>query len=82
MSEEQNAQSVEERVRKIVEEEIRPALRMDGGDIAFMGMEGSQVQVQLRGACAGCPGAQMTLKMGVEKHLKERVPEVESVVAV
>ncbi len=82
MPEEQNAQTLEERVSKILEEEIRPALRMDGGDIQLVGVEGAEVRVQLRGACAGCPGAQMTLRMGVERHLKERVPEVESVVAV
>jgi Fe-S cluster biogenesis protein NfuA len=82
MPEEENAQTLEERVSKILEEEIRPALRMDGGDIQLVGVEGTEVRVQLRGACAGCPGAQMTLRMGVERHLKERVPEVESVVAV
>jgi len=82
MSEEQNAQSLEERVKQVLEQEVRPALQADGGDIALVAVEGTEVQVQLRGACAGCPGAQMTLRMGVEKHLKERIPEVESVVAV
>jgi len=82
MSEENNTQSLEERVSQVLEEEIRPALRMDGGDIQLVSVEGTEVRIQLRGACAGCPGAQMTLRMGVERLLKERVPEVESVVAV
>jgi len=77
-----NGESLEEQVRQILEQEIQPALRMDGGDIQLVGVEGSEVRVQLRGACAGCPGAQMTLRMGVERILKERLPGVESVVAV
>lgn len=82
MPEENSSQTLEERVNQVLEEEIRPALRMDGGDVELVGVEGSEVRIQLRGACAGCPGAQMTLRMGVEKRLKERIPEVESVVAV
>jgi Fe-S cluster biogenesis protein NfuA len=80
MSDEQSTPSLEERVKKVLDEEIRPLLRMDGGDIALVEVDGGVVRVQLRGACVGCPGAQMTLRMGVEKRLKERVPEVESVV--
>lgn len=72
---------MEEQVKAAIDE-IRPALQMDGGDIEFVGMEGGTVKVRLKGACAGCPSAQMTLQMGVERHLKERVPDVESVVAI
>ena len=63
MSEEQNTQTLEERVKQILDEEIRPALQADGGDIALVAVDGAEVQVQLRGACAGCPGAQMTLRI-------------------
>ncbi|MDR2578545.1 MAG: NifU family protein [Chitinispirillales bacterium] len=57
--------------------EIRPRLQADGGDIEFVGVtEDNVVQVRLRGACAGCPGAAMTLKMGVERVIKEKVPEI------
>ncbi|MDR2694649.1 MAG: NifU family protein [Chitinispirillales bacterium] len=61
-------------------DEIRPRLQDDGGDIEFVGVTGDNVvQVRLRGACAGCPGAVMTLKMGVERIIKERVPGIKSV---
>jgi len=60
--------------------EIRPRLQADGGDIEFLGItEDNVVQVRLQGACAGCPGAAMTLKMGVERIIKEYVPEIKSV---
>jgi len=63
--------------------EIRPRLQDDGGDIEFVGVtDDNVVQVRLRGACAGCPGAVMTLKMGVERIIKERVPSIKSVESV
>lgn len=63
--------------------QIRPSLQADGGDIELIAVsEDGQVSVQLQGACAGCPMSQMTLTHGVEKHLKEVIPEVTSVVAV
>ena len=62
---------------------IRPMLQNDGGDIELVSTdEGNNVKVRLQGACRGCPGAAMTLKMGVERLLKERVPEVKQVIAV
>lgn len=63
--------------------EIRPMLQADGGDIELVEVkDDGTVHVRLQGACAGCPGAMMTLKMGVERILKERIPEVTEVVAV
>jgi Fe-S cluster biogenesis protein NfuA len=70
-----------EKVEAVVNE-IRPLLQADGGDIELVGIEAGVVKVRLRGACAGCPGAQMTLKMAVERRLKEKVPEVERVESV
>lgn len=63
---------------------IRPALQADGGDIALVDVneDTGVVQVRLQGACAGCPSAQMTLQMGVERAIMEEVPEVKRVVAV
>lgn len=58
---------------------IRPALQADGGDIELVDVAEGVVKVRLRGACGGCPMSQMTLKMGVERVLKERVPEVKRV---
>jgi len=71
--------SLEEQVLEVIKE-IRPHLQMDGGDIEFVAMEGKMVKVRLQGACATCPSAQMTLKMGVERILKQRIPEIEGVI--
>lgn len=72
----------EARVAEVIES-IRPMLQNDGGDIEMVSIEeDNTVKVRLQGACKGCPGAAMTLKMGVERLLKERIPEVKEVVAV
>ncbi len=64
-------------------EALRPALQGHGGDIELVATENDNtVKVRLQGACQGCPGAQMTMTMGVEKILKEKVPEVKKVIAV
>ena len=62
--------------------EIRPMLQADGGDVELVEVEGGVVKVRLQGACAGCPMSQMTLKNGIERILKEKIPEIESVEAV
>ena len=63
--------------------EIRPQLQADGGDIELVEVtEDGIVNVRLVGACAGCPGAQMTLQLGVERVVKARVPDVKAVEAV
>ncbi len=63
-------------------DQIRPMLQADGGDIELVDVtDDGLVKVRLQGACAGCPGARMTLQMGVEKRLKETVPEVSGVEA-
>jgi len=72
---------MKERVEEALKK-IRPALEADGGGIELVDVVDGVVQVRLQGACQGCPGAQMTLKMGVERVLKEEVPEVKSVQAV
>lgn len=63
-------------------EKLRPKLQADGGDIEFLGVENGIVRVRLTGACAGCPMSTMTLKMGVERYLKEKIPEVVRVEAI
>ncbi len=72
---------MEENIKKALEE-IRPRLQDDGGDVEFVSVENGEVRVRLKGACGGCPMAAITLKRGIERILKERVPGVESVVAV
>ena len=71
---------MEEKVKKIIEEKIRPALAMDGGGIEYRGMEGNNVKVRLQGACQGCPSAQITLQMGVLRTLQMEIPEIEGVI--
>ena len=61
---------------------IRPMLQADGGDVELVEVEGGVVKVRLQGACAGCPMSQMTLKNGIERILKEKIPEIQSVEAV
>ena len=73
---------MEEKIKQIIEEKIRPALEMDGGGIEYMGMDGNNVKVRLQGACQGCPSAQITLQMGVLRTLKQSVPEIEDVIPV
>ncbi|MBE9531774.1 MAG: NifU family protein [Proteobacteria bacterium] len=60
---------------------IRPALQADGGDVALVDLdeENGVVRVELQGACSGCPSAQITLVMGVERAIKEAVPEIKEV---
>jgi len=72
-----------EKIEKIIDEQIRPVLQMDGGDIELVDVDSDgTVKVRLKGACGGCPMSQITLTMGVEKRLKEAIPEVKGVVAV
>jgi Fe-S cluster biogenesis protein NfuA len=81
-SEANTDQTLEEKVKDIIEN-IRGALQSHGGDVELVGIdEDNTVNVRLQGACQGCPGAAMTMKMGIERILKEKVPEVKQVVAV
>ncbi len=73
---------VERKIIEILNEQIRPALARDGGDVRFCGFENGVVKLHLKGACSGCPSATITLKMGIEAYLKEYVPEVKEVVRV
>ena len=74
--------TLKERVEDAISD-IRPSLQADGGDIELIAVsEEGEVSVQLQGACAGCPMSQMTLTHGVEKHLKDVIPEVTKVVPV
>jgi Fe-S cluster biogenesis protein NfuA len=71
-------EQLEEAIRQ-----VRPALQRDGGDIELVGFDdGGTVKVRLKGACGSCPMSTMTLKMGVEKFLKQQLPEVKEVVQV
>lgn len=73
---------MEENVKAAIEN-IRPFLQRDGGDVEFVAYtEDHIVQVKLKGACHGCPHAQLTIKNGIERILREQYPEIEGVEAV
>jgi Fe-S cluster biogenesis protein NfuA len=74
--------SVEERIKAILENEIRPAVAMDGGDVVFAGFHDGVVEVVLQGSCAGCPSSTATLRFGIEARLRDEIPEVSRVVQV
>ncbi len=70
---------MKDKVEKVLEE-IRPGLQADGGDVELVDVtEEGIVKVKLTGACAGCPMSTLTLKMAIEKKIKERIPEIKTV---
>ena len=73
---------IEEKIVKILEQKIRPAVARDGGDIKFKEFKDGVVKVQLQGSCSGCPSSTMTLKQGVQNLLCHYLPEVKEVVAI
>lgn len=70
------------RIREIIDQEIRPAVAMDGGDILFEAYQDGVVMLRLQGACSSCPSSTLTLKMGIENRLREEFPEIRDVVQV
>jgi Fe-S cluster biogenesis protein NfuA len=72
---------MKEKVEKVLSK-IRPNLQADGGDVELVNVKAGVVTVRLKGACGGCPMAAMTLKNGIERVLKEEIPEVKQVVAI
>ena len=72
---------MEEKVKEALAQ-IRPALQADGGDVELVGVDEGIVSLKLTGACGSCPFAAMTLQHGIERMLKEQIPEVKQVVAV
>ena len=73
---------IEQKIVKILEQKIRPAVARDGGDIKFKEFKNGVVKVQLQGSCSGCPSSTMTLKQGVQNLLCHYLPEVKEVVAI
>src|SRR5262249_45318629 len=72
---------IAQRIQRILEDEIRPAVAMDGGDIVFAGFHDGRVELYMQGSCSGCPSPTATLKMGNEARPREEIPEVQEVVA-
>ena len=77
-----NLNEIEEKIIKILDQKIRPAVARDGGDIKFKEFKNGIVKVQLQGSCSGCPSSTMTLKQGVQNLLCHYLPEVKEVQAI
>jgi Fe-S cluster biogenesis protein NfuA len=75
------AGDIEARIRQILEDEIRPAVMMDGGDVTLERFEGGIAYLSMKGSCTGCPSSTLTLKMGIENRLKDSIPELDEVVS-
>lgn len=60
-------------------DELRPYLMADGGNVELVDIEGPIVKLRLQGACGSCPSSTMTLKMGIERRLREKIPEIAEV---
>ena len=73
---------IEQKIVKILDQKIRPAVARDGGDIKFKEYKDGIVKVQLQGSCSGCPSSTMTLKKGVQNLLCHYLPEVKEVIAI
>ena len=80
--EESGLDEIEQKIVKILDQKIRPAVARDGGDIKFKEFKDGVVKVQLQGSCSGCPSSTMTLKQGVQNLLCHYLPEVEEVIAI
>ena len=80
--EESNLDEIEQKIVKILDQKIRPAVAKDGGDIKFKEYKDGVVKVQLQGSCSGCPSSTTTLKQGVQNLLCHYLPEVKEVVAI
>jgi len=73
---------VVDRIKEILDDQIRPAVAMDGGDVVFVEYKEGIVYLKMQGACGGCPSSTMTLKQGIEARLRHFIPEIRSVEAV
>lgn len=73
---------LEQRIRDILDAEIRPAVAQDGGDITLDRFENGTVFLHMQGSCSGCPSSTATLRMGIETRLREAIPEIVEVVAI
>ena len=80
--EETELNEIEQKIVKILDQKIRPAVARDGGDIKFKEYKDGVVKVQLQGSCSGCPSSTMTLKQGVQNLLCHYLPEVKEVIAI
>lgn len=74
--------SIDDQIKQIIEENIKPMLYMDGGNIEFVEYTDRILKVRLKGACSGCPFSTHTLKEGIERIIKEKIPEIKEVIEI
>lgn len=72
---------LEQQVRLVIDEHIRPKVQLDGGDIEFIGVENEIVKIKFKGACVGCPFSFYTLVLGIQKTMQEHIPIIKKVIA-
>jgi NFU1 iron-sulfur cluster scaffold homolog, mitochondrial len=82
LDESANDSDVVKQIKRILQNEIKPVVALDGGDIVFAKYEDNILHLRMQGSCAGCPSSQATLKDGIEVRMKELIPEIKEVVAV
>jgi Fe-S cluster biogenesis protein NfuA len=83
MSDESGRRALRERIEAILDQQVRPGLRADGGDVEVVDIDDDNiVQVRMKGACEGCASSAMTLTMGIEAALKAQIPEIRFLEAV
>lgn len=70
------------KMKRVLQNEIKPIVALDGGDIAFVKFENNKLYIKMLGSCVGCPSSEATLKQGIEVRIKEIFPEVTEVIAV
>lgn len=80
--ENENDSVIVKNIKSLLNREIRPVVALDGGDITFAKFEDDIVYLRMKGACAGCPSSQATLKDGIEVRLKDAFPQIKEVVAI
>jgi Fe-S cluster biogenesis protein NfuA len=78
----ENDSPIVQQIKKILNNEIRPVVAMDGGDIVFADFKEGVLSIYMKGACSGCPSSTATLKQGIEVRMKELLPEIREVISV
>lgn len=80
--ESENDSAIVKQMKQLIQSEIKPVVALDGGDIVFAKYENNNLYIHMRGACAGCPSSQATLKEGIEVRFKQVFPEIKEVIAI
>ena len=78
----ENDSPIVKQIKKVIQDEIRPIVALDGGDVVFSKYENTKLYIQMKGACKGCPSSEATLKDGIEVRMRQAIPEITEVLAV